>query len=133
MFKTNKKILQAGGAGAHWRTPPAPEVQAARDVAGSVDDGFGGGDTMRPRMRIGDTVRRMVHSQKASVDYHRGETAEEWSDPTTGASFSLGAHDVKVGASMRWKSTRPTRASSPLRRMREVNGGYGGTEAVTTW
>ena len=98
-------------------------MQAARDVAGSLDEGFGGGDTLRPRMHIGNTVRRMVHSQKASVDYHRGETAEEWSDPKTGASFSLGAHDVKAGASIRWKSTRPTRTSSPLGRMREVNGG----------
>ena len=77
-----------------------PEVQAARDAAGSVGTGFGGGDTMRPRMRIGDTVRRMVHSQKASVDYHIGESPEQWADPKTGASCSLGPHDVQRGAYM---------------------------------
>jgi len=67
-----------------------------------------------------------LYSQKASVEYHNGETAEEGSaeegsDPKTGTSFSLGAQDVKAGATMRWESARPTPASTPLgKKMREV-------------
>ena len=128
----------ADGSGIRWRSAPAPEVQAAHDAAGSVGTGFGGGDTMRPRMRIGDTVRRMVHDQKATVEYHSGESPQQWADPTTGASFSLGQHDVQRGAYMRWKAPGgaaqrgsggnvASRADSARNKMREINAGYGGT------
>lgn len=36
----------ADGSGIKWTTPPAPEVQAAHEAAGSIETGFGGGDTM---------------------------------------------------------------------------------------
>jgi len=50
----------ADGSSISWKSPPPPEVQAAQDAAGSIATGFGGGETMRPRMRVSPRVRKMV-------------------------------------------------------------------------
>lgn len=50
----------ADGSSISWRSPPPPEVEAARNAAGSIGTGFGGGDTMRPRMRVSPRLRKMV-------------------------------------------------------------------------
>ena len=44
---------------------------------------------------------------KASVSYHDGESPERWTDPKSGASFSLGQHDVMRGAYMHWREHAP--------------------------
>ena len=36
----------ADGSGIKWTTPTDPEVQAAQEAAGSIETGFGGGNTM---------------------------------------------------------------------------------------
>jgi len=130
----------ADGADIKWPTPLAPEVQQAYDAAGSIERGFGGGNTMRPRMRISPTVRRMVNDDKASVGYREGESPEPWADPTTGSSFAISPLDAQRGAYMKWKNKK----KSPVSRvpggggiqsdadklhdkMEEMNQGYGGT------
>lgn len=124
----------ADGSSISWKSPPPPEVQAAQDAAGSIAIGFGGGETMRPRMRVSPRVKKMVMDNKASVSYHDGESPERWTDPKSGTSFSLGQHDVQRGAYMRWKQRAlPPVAGSvqtPKQLMRgkmhELNKGFGG-------
>lgn len=57
----------AGGSSISWRSPSAPEVEAAQSAAGSIGTGFGGGDTMRPRMRVSPHVRTMVGRHPACI------------------------------------------------------------------
>ena len=113
------------GSSIKVRTPLANEVAEARAgkelAVGSLEKGFGGGDSMRPHLLIGNTVKRMVNNDLASVEYMQyraGESGDGAGDDSSGVSVTLGARDVKRGATLHSQPARGTERSD----------GHGGNE-----
>jgi len=102
----NQEALHPGSS-IKVRAPLANEVAEARArkelAVGSLEKGFGGGDSMRPHLLIGNTVKRMVNNDLASVEYMQyraGKSGEGAGDDSSGVSLTLGARDVKRGATI---------------------------------
>jgi hypothetical protein len=116
------------GSSIKVRAPLANEVAEARAgkelAVGSLEKGFGSGDSMRPHLLIGNTVTRMVNNDLASVEYMQyragqsGERGEGTGDDSSGVSVTLGARDVKKGATLHSQPARGTERSD----------GHGGNE-----
>jgi hypothetical protein len=113
------------GSSIKVRAPLANEVAEARAgkelAVGSLEKGFGGGDSMRPHFLIGNTVKGMVNNDLASVEYMQyraGESGESAGDDSSGVSVTLGARDVMRGATVHSQPARGTERSD----------GHGGNE-----